>query len=117
MSKVVKVNPENVVINEGEVLLYCGEIAPKFKKFFVKTTDKEIKDMIKRVHSSTREENNNVFKSVYFSLMKYSEEQLIKLFEGAKEQEYHNWCSDVALFYVYRLYLSDAKLQIPIARM
>lgn len=96
---------------EGDYALSCKEIHERFKEYAVKTTHVEIKEIVDKALTEPRGKQIYMFRSIFHELIKYSDDELNTHYNN-KDQEWQDWCNDVALFYVYRLVLLDKMIPI-----
>lgn len=85
---------------EKNVAVCCELIAPKFKNFVVKTSIAEITELVEEVKTYSSEEVRNCWLSVLRSLMKYSTDELIKLY-NKQNDEWFDFCNDAVLWFCY----------------
>lgn len=100
----------------GDMGLVCGQIHKRFKEYVVKTTDKEIKEMVEKAKNDDKEKVKFIFTKTFENITKYSDKELNEHYEK-KTEEWFNWCNDVALFYCSRFVLFDGKFKIPLIRL
>jgi len=102
----------NAILNENNhnnpkeqnVAVCCEMIAPKFKDFMVKTSVAEITDMVEKIETLSLEEVRNIWLLVLRNLMKYSTDELIKLY-NKQNQEWFDFCNDAVLWFCYNAVL------------
>jgi len=105
----------NLKISKEDIILSCAEIDKRFDKFFVITSDDEIRQLLNKAKDETDKLRLHfVKKRCYDSITKYSTEELKEIF-NKQNQQYRDWCDDVAIFYVYRLFID--KQPIPIIKL
>jgi hypothetical protein len=106
----------NSEVDSEQIVVTCVEVSPMYSQFLIGTNDNTISTLLGKIHSNGREFNNQVFKHIYFSVMQYTVDELVKSAECEDQQKYKDWCDDVVLFYVYRFYLSEGKFRIPVVK-
>jgi hypothetical protein len=104
-------NSENLKIQD--LTLCCAIINERFSEYYVMTNKQKFEKIISDASNESRENQILMFKILHENINKYTDEQLYKCF-NEKNNEWDNWCNDVALFYAYRHLLFPTK-PIPIA--
>ena len=104
-------NSEN--LNIHELTLCCAVINERFSEYYVMTSKIKFEKLINDGSNESREKQILMFKILHENINKYTDDQLNKNF-NEKNNDWDNWCNDVALFYVYRHVLFPTK-PIPIA--
>ena len=96
-----------------EITLCCAVIDERFSEYYVITNKNKFEKLINDASDESRENKILMFKILHENINKYTDEQLNKNF-NEKNNDWDNWCNDVALFYAYRHVLFPTK-PIPIA--
>ena len=96
-----------------EITLCCAVIDERFSEYYVITNKNKFEKLINDASDESRENKILMFKILHENINKYTDEQLNKHF-NEKNNDWDNWCNDVALFYAYRHVLFPTK-PIPIA--
>ena len=104
-------NSENLKIQE--LTLCCAVIDERFSEYYVKTSKTKFEKSIADASNQSRDQKILMFKILHENINKYTDEQLDNHF-NEKNNDWDNWCNDVALFYAYRHLLFPTK-PIPIA--
>ena len=104
-------NSEN--LNIHELTLCCAVINERFSEYYVMTSKIKFEKLISDASNELREKQILMFKILHENINKYTDDQLNKNF-NEKNNDWDNWCNDVALFYAYRHLLFPTK-PIPIA--
>ena len=104
-------NSEN--LNIHELTLCCAVINERFSEYYVITSKIKFEKLISDASNELREKQILMFKILHENINKYTDDQLNKNF-NEKNNDWDNWCNDVALFYAYRHLLFPTK-PIPIA--
>jgi hypothetical protein len=104
-------NSEN--LNIHELTLCCAVINERFSEYYVMTSKIKFEKLINDGSNESREKQILMFKILHENINKYTDDQLNKNF-NEKNNDWDNWCNDVALFYAYRHLLFPTK-PIPIA--
>ena len=104
-------NSENLKIRE--LTLCCAVINERFSEYYVITSKDKFEKLISDASNESRENKILMFKILHENINNYTDDRLNKNF-NEKNNDWDNWCNDVALFYVYRHVLFPTK-PIPIA--
>ncbi len=104
-------NSENLKMQN--LTLCCAVINERFSEYYVMTSKEKFEKSITNASNESREKKILMFKILHENINKYTDEQLDKNF-NEKNDDWDNWCNDVALFYAYRHLLFPTK-PIPIA--
>ena len=104
-------NSENLQIQE--LTLCCAVIHERFSEYYVKTSKEKFEKSISDASNISREKQIFMFKILHENVNQYTDDQLDTHF-NEKNNDWDNWCNDVALFYAYRHVLFPTK-PIPIA--
>jgi hypothetical protein len=86
--------------SKKEVAIWCGGISERFKEYSVICCPNQITKTIKIAEKHTEQERKHIWVSIIRQLNIYTNEQLNAHYE-AQNNEWRNWCDDVALFYSY----------------
>ena len=100
-------------LKSQEITLCCAVIDERFSEYYVITNKNKFEKLINDASDESRENKILMFKILHENVNKYTDEQLNKHF-NEKNNDWDNWCNDVALFYAYRHVLFPTK-PIPIA--
>jgi hypothetical protein len=92
-------------------VMTCGTIHPKFEKYAVKTTHKEIAETILCYSKEPIDLQKHIFAKTLMRMVQYSEEELNEHYTKNNE-EWKTFCDDVLDFYCVRHILM--KKEIPI---
>ena len=89
-----------------EIFLNAGVVSPEYNDFLVQTTDTEIKSNLYRISKRNKTELKRQFVQVWANLTQYSNETLTEHYKK-NNQEFKDWCDDLAIFCMLRLILFD----------
>lgn len=92
-------------------VMKCEEIHSKLGQYAVATTHKAITDALEEAQKSSKGQLKHIFVSCWRNLTQWSEGELHRHYE-AKNQEWDDFCADVAIFYTTRLVLMDKPIPI-----
>ena len=104
-------NSENLKMQD--LTLCCAVIHERFSEYYVKTSKEKFEKSISDASNISREKQIFMFKILHENVNQYTDHQLDTHF-NEKNNDWDNWCNDVALFYAYRHVLFPTK-PIPIA--
>jgi hypothetical protein len=105
MAELVNTPPTEVIY------LTAGVVSQEYKDFCVKTTDTEIKSYLYRISKRNKTQLKIQFSQVYSNLTKYSNETLTEHYKK-NNQEFKDWCDDLAIFCSLRLILFNFPIPI-----
>ena len=94
-----------------EIVLKASVVSQEYKDFCVKTTDTEIKSNLERMSKRNKAQLKIQFGQVYSNLTQYSNETLTEHYKK-NNQEFQDWCDDLALFCILRLILFNFPIPI-----
>ena len=104
-------NSKNLKIQD--LTLCCAVINERFSEYYVMTSKQKFEKSISDASNESREKQIFMFKILHENINKYTDEQINKCF-NEKNNDWDNWCNNIALFYAYRHLLFPTK-PIPIA--
>lgn len=96
---------------EDKINVYAGGVNEKYHQFIVKTTIKEINDLLKSYEDYDDALVRHMFISTSRELNKYTVEELVKHADD-NTKEYGDWNNDVVIFYVAKFLLFNVPIPI-----
>ena len=94
-----------------EIILKASVVSQEYNDFLVQTTDTEIKSNLERMSKRNKAQLKIQFGQVYSNLTQYSNEILTEHYKK-NNQEFQEWCDDLALFCILRLILFNFPIPI-----
>ena len=105
--------PTNNPTNDPDDVIYISAqgINEKYRQFIVKSTDREIKNMLRSCDDDGASSTRKLYISTAREINRYSVDELNEHAE-ANTQEYINWNTDVVIFYIAKFTLFGVPIPI-----